>query len=90
MTYRLLLHKNVTSFIAKRSDKQRQAIKQKLEMLKIDPYQNSELDIKAMKGYDNLFRLRIGQYRFIYQINNDELIVFVLKGGNRGDVYKGI
>ncbi|MFI3219251.1 MAG: type II toxin-antitoxin system RelE/ParE family toxin [Methylococcales bacterium] len=65
-------------------------MKQKLELLKQNPYANEHLDIKSMQGYDSLYRLRIGQYRLVYQIKQDELIVFILKAGNRGDIYKGI
>lgn len=41
-----------------------------------------------MQGYENLYRLRIGQYRLIYQVKQNELVVFILKAGNRGDIYK--
>lgn len=34
------------------------------------------------------YRLRIGDYRVILDINDGELIVLVLKIGTRGDVYK--
>jgi mRNA interferase RelE/StbE len=88
MSYRLLLHKSVTKFLEKCPAKQRQDIKQKLESLKQNPYTNTQLDIKIIQGYEGLYRLRIGQYRLIYQIKQDELIVFVLKAGNRGDIYK--
>jgi len=90
MSYRLLLHKSVTKFLERCPTKQRQDIKQKLELLKQNPYANTQLDIKSMQGYESLYRLRIGQYRLVYQIKQDELIVFVLKAGNRGDIYKGI
>lgn len=88
MSYRLLLHKNVTQFLEKCPVKQKQQLKQKLELLKQNPHQNKQLDIKAMQGYECLYRLRVGQYRLIYQIKQSELIVFVLKAGGRGDVYK--
>lgn len=90
MIYRLLLHKSVTKFLESRPVKQRQELKKKLELLKENPFPNTELDIKMMQGHENLYRLRIGQYRFIYQIKQGELIVFVFKAGNRGDVYKGL
>jgi mRNA interferase RelE/StbE len=90
MSYRLLLHKSVTKFLEKCPDKQRQDIKQKLELLKQNPYANEQLDIKPMQGYENLYRLRIGQYRLVYQIKQDELIIFILKAGNRGDIYKAL
>ena len=63
MSYGLLLYKNVTKFIEKCPDKQRQDIKQKLELLKQNPYFSTQLDIKSMQGYESLYRLRIGQYR---------------------------
>jgi len=87
MTYQLLLHKSVTKFLKKSPAKQRQVLKEKLEQLKQDPL-SRKLDIKLMQGYVDLYRLRVGQIRFIYQIKNNELIVFVIKAGHRGDVYK--
>ena len=36
----------------------------------------------------NFYRLRIGTYRFIYSIENSELIIYIEKAGNRGDIYK--
>lgn len=90
MSYSLLLHKSVTKFLEKCPNKQRQDIKQKLELLKQNPYANEQLDIKSMQGYESLYRLRIGQYRLVYQIKQDELIVFVLKMGSRGDIYKAL
>ncbi len=87
MSYRLLLHKNVTKFLKKCPERQRQTLKEKLEQLKQDPL-NTALDIKSLQGYDNLYRLRVGQVRLIYQLENDELIIFIIKAGNRGDIYK--
>lgn len=45
------------------------------------------LDIKPLQGRDG-YRLRIGNYRAIYHILEDELIIEVVKIGSRGDVYK--
>lgn len=47
-------------------------------------------NIKKLTGCDNLYRLRVGDYRVIYQIRNLELIILVLKIGHRKDVYKEI
>ena len=45
-------------------------------------------DIKAMKGHTGFYRLRVGDYRVIYTVNNDVLLVQVIEIGNRGDIYK--
>lgn len=45
-------------------------------------------DTKKLKGYKDFYRLRVGDYRIIYTIKQDELIIAILKIGNRGDIYK--
>jgi mRNA interferase RelE/StbE len=58
-----------------------------LEQLSKDPFNSP--NTKKMKGMeDNIFRLRIGNYRLIYEIVNNELIIFVVRIGPRGDIYK--
>jgi mRNA interferase RelE/StbE len=48
---------------------------------------DGSLDIKKLAGRPG-FRVRIGTYRGIYEIANDELLLLVLKIGSRGEVYK--
>lgn len=45
-------------------------------------------NIKVLQGYENFYRLRVGDYRVIYRIDDNELIIIVLKIGSRGDIYK--
>lgn len=45
------------------------------------------LNIVYMKPVD-AYRLRVGDYRVIYEIRNDELVLIVIKVGPRGDIYK--
>lgn len=53
----------------------------------IEKLPNGE-DIKKLKGHDNLLRLRVGDYRIIYTIDNGKLIIYVIDIDNRGDIYK--
>jgi len=41
-----------------------------------------------MKGNNPFHRVRVGNYRIIYEIHDDVLVVLVLKIGHRRDVYK--
>jgi mRNA interferase RelE/StbE len=88
MSYRLLLHKSVSKFLENCSPKRKVLIAQKLTLLQTDPRNHPQLDIKVMRGYSDLYRLRVGQYRLIYQIKDEELLIFMMSIGNRGDVYK--
>lgn len=44
-------------------------------------------DIKKLKGATELYRLRVGDYRILYTIKYDVLIITVIDAGNRGQVY---
>ena len=82
MQYRIEIDKRAVKFIYKQPKPQQLRLFKAIYKL---PFVG---DIKAMKGYDGFFRLRVGDYRVIYSVNNDILLVQVVEVGNRGDVYK--
>ena len=45
------------------------------------------LDIKALQGRHG-FRMRVGEWRAIYKIDGDRLVILVLDAGPRGDIYR--
>ena len=55
---------------------------------KIAKRKTKGLNIKQFKQLKNGYRLRIGDYRALYSIHENELIVEVEKIGARGDIYK--
>jgi mRNA interferase RelE/StbE len=44
--------------------------------------------MKKLEGEENLYRIRVGDYRIIYQIQDNKLIVLVVKIGDRKEIYK--
>ena len=44
--------------------------------------------VKKLSGEDDLYRMREGDYRIIYTIRDKELIVLVVKIGDRKDIYR--
>lgn len=54
-----------------------------------DPYRE-DADLKKLAGPSGLYRLRVGNYRVAYQVNDGELVVLVIKVGNRRDVYRSL
>ena len=41
-----------------------------------------------LKGNNPFNRIRVGDYRIIYEIQNDILVILVIKIGHRRDIYK--
>jgi mRNA interferase RelE/StbE len=60
-------------------------ILQRLEGLVIDP--RSEGVVK-LSGAEDLYRIRVGDYRIIYAIEDQALLVLIVKVGHRRDVYR--
>lgn len=80
--YRVIIKKKAKRFIDKLPMNEKRRIVSAIEQLP-----NGE-DIKKLKGHNELFRLRVGEYRIIYTIDNGELIIYIVDAGNRGDIYK--
>lgn len=81
MGYEVLLHPKADKFLKKSDEKLRSRIKDKLEELESDPKRG-----KLLTGTD-FRRLRIGDYRAIYEIDQNEGRVIVLFIGHRKNVY---
>ena len=43
---------------------------------------------RKLTGYDDVFRIRTGQFRILYSVSGKKLIVIILKIGRRKDVYR--
>lgn len=82
MSYKIVIAKPARKFIDKQPPDQQERILKALH--KLPDYG----DISPMSGKPNQYRVRIGTYRAVYRIDNNILTVFVIKVGNRGDVYK--
>jgi mRNA interferase RelE/StbE len=44
--------------------------------------------VKKLAGEDDLYRIREGDYRIIYTIQDKDLVVLVVKIGDRKEVYR--
>jgi len=53
--------------------------------LAIDPRPSGCIQLK---GGDGELRIRVGDYRIVYDVQDDELVVLVLRIGHRREVYR--
>ena len=44
--------------------------------------------VETLEGEKGLYRIRVGDYRIIYQIRDNALVVLVVRIGHRRDVYR--
>ena len=63
------------------------AAKIRESMARIASGDTDGLNIVHMEAVD-AYRLRVGDFRVVYEIRKDQLVLIVIKIGPRGDVYK--
>ena len=56
-----------------------------LEKLQQDPRPSG---VVKLKGEDKMYRLRVGDYRIVYTIEDNDKIIKVTRIGHRQDVYQ--
>ncbi|MDQ0933843.1 type II toxin-antitoxin system RelE family toxin [Streptomyces turgidiscabies] len=56
----------------------------------MDAGDTNAFDVKALQGHDARWRLRVGDYRVVYTVEDGQLVVWVLAVGNRRDVYRQV
>jgi len=57
----------------------------RLDILSSDPRPPG---VQKLEGGTGFYRVRVGDYRIVYAIDNPARVVFILKVGHRGDVYR--
>ncbi|MEI7510841.1 MAG: type II toxin-antitoxin system RelE/ParE family toxin [Candidatus Peregrinibacteria bacterium] len=55
--------------------------------LEDDPY-SPLVDIKNLQGEENKYRFRIGKYRFLYEVEDQVLLIYIYDADSRGSIYK--
>jgi len=61
-------------------------ILEKLEIIAADPYADHP-NAKKLQGREG-YRLRVGDWRVVYKVQSEQLIIIVFKVASRGEVYK--
>ncbi len=59
-----------------------------IDSLAENPYQDGIKKLKGKKKMSPCFRIRAGNYRILYEVNNHKLIVHVIAVGDRKEIYK--
>ena len=84
--YRLALSDLVVKRLRQLPQDLRRRIRQRLDLLAADP-RGPQPQAKALKGQRGVFRLRIGEWRVLYELDHRRRVVRVLEVGPGHDVY---
>ena len=79
MKYTIIYKKKALKFIQKQPRNQQIRIIEAIERL-------PRGDIVHVETTD-MYRLSVGNYRILFQIDNDRLIITIVNAGNRGQIY---
>jgi mRNA interferase RelE/StbE len=85
VSYKVEILKGALKQLKKLPSELQERIQVKIDDLAIEPRPNG---VKKLKGKENTYRIRVSDYRIIYDIFDGNLVVSVVEVGHRGKIYK--
>ena len=82
--YKIRIKKSAEKELSKIPEKELLKILDKIKSLSDDPHPTGSIKLTNQEKY----RVRVGNYRILYQIEDNILTVFVVKVGHRKDIYR--
>ncbi len=87
MSYKIELKPSVIRSLAKIPKDDQKAIRLRIDSLANTPFPPN---VKKLEGEEDLYRVRAGDYRIIYQVRKTILLIVVLAIEHRKEVYRGL
>ena len=85
MRYRIEVKRSAAKALKKIPKADRKRIADKIDSLAEDP---PNPDTTKMKGNNPFHKIRAGNYRIIYEIQENVLLILVVKIGHRKEIYR--
>jgi len=83
-SYSIEIKKSAAKEIAALPRNDTERIIRKIQLLADDPRPHG---CRKLSGEEK-YRIRVGPYRILYQIEDEKLVIYVVKVGHRRDVYR--
>ncbi len=87
MSYRIEVKKSAAKALKKIPKGDRKRIIEKIDSLAENL---PSLDTTKMKGNNPFHKVRTGDFRIIYEIQEDVLVILIVKVGHRKDIYRNL
>ena len=89
MIYKISISKKTQKFLNTCDKHIQKSFYEKVDIIAQDPFSaKNKMDIKPIIWEENIFRLRIWNYRFIYSVIDHELVILFINADSRGGIYK--
>lgn len=85
--WQVVIHRKAEKFLKRLDGDTLERIRRSIRGLAVDP---RPAGVKKLTGYDNLYRVRVGDWRILYAIEDDRLIVLVLEISTCGGAYRDL
>lgn len=86
MKYEVEISESAEKFLEKVPKKDRMRILEKIDSLAIDSMPSGSIKLQGQRP--TLYRIRSGDYRVVYSIKKDILVVLVVEIGHRREIYR--
>lgn len=87
MKYRIKVQRSAAKALKKIPKPDRKRISKKIDSL-AEKLPNT--DTTKMKGNNPFHKVRVGDYRIVYEIQDDLLVILIVKVGHRKDIYRNL
>lgn len=85
MTYRIEFVRRAAKQFKALPTQEQQRLRSKIDALASE---SRPTGVIKLAGEENLYRIRVGDYRIVYAIQDDQLLILVVKVSHRRDVYR--
>jgi mRNA interferase RelE/StbE len=83
--YRVEIARRAVKALAALPRKEQQRVRAAVDLLADNPRPPGCV---ALSGEANAYRVRVGDYRIVYEVFDDRLVIQVVRVGHRRDVYR--
>ena len=83
--YDILISRRAAKALNSIARRDQQRIRAAIELLAENPRPPACI---AMSGEDSVYRVRVGDYRIVYEVKDSVLVVHVVRVGHRREVYR--
>jgi mRNA interferase RelE/StbE len=85
MSYEIVFSEEASEQFSRLPSHIKRKVVEKIDALAENPIPHNA---KKMQGYETIYRIRFSDWRVVYDVQETEILVEVLRVGNRKDVYK--